>query len=61
MARPEARRAIIPPVAETPPRGRRGYHENVAVELTAEDVGDVSMIPDVLGQIEADFEIRPDH
>jgi hypothetical protein len=39
-------------VAETPRRRRRNTHEIVAVELTADEVGDVAMIPDLLDQIE---------
>jgi transposase len=32
-------------------------HEIVAVELTPDDVGDVSEIPDLLGQIDADADV----
>ena len=54
MARSELRYRIAPAVAQATLGVDADTHEIVAVELTPDDVGDVSEVPDLLDQIDAD-------
>ena len=54
MARSELRYRVASAVAQATPRIDADTHEVVAVELTPDDVGDVSEVPDLLDQIDAE-------